>query len=307
MLENITGASELTWVDRSIVAERFGHEYDYGLRLDLNYPLNDMNNLLVGLMYSNGYGVTGAEQATDFDTDVDEITVTGGNLTATSKRTDLKDIAARVAWAGKFNEDFNMMIGAAIMMNKATNFDLASTTLSTVESQPITADLTLKYTQLNVVGSYTMDTHKNTSDFYTVDPTNPDAYIIATGELSDELSGMMGGASYAFNIEGTPILTAIEPAVRYASYTDKQKLDATAGGVSVSHSTTDDEVTQIAAGLNFLMEKHNAKFQLNYVLQNEEITPYAPADPTNPDSAWEAKEPTKIDDGKIQFQFQVKF
>jgi hypothetical protein len=307
MQENITSSAELTWIDRSIVADKFGHEYDYGLRLDLNYPLNDMNNLMLGLMYSNGYGVTGAEQSTDFDSDVDEVSVSGGTMTATSKRTDLKDIAFRAAWNGKFNDDFSLGIGAAIMMNKATNFDLASTSLTTVESQPITADVNLKYTALSIVGSYTMDTHKNTTDVYQIDPTTPDAFVINTGEVKDELNGMMAGASYAFPIDGPPILTAIEPAVRYASYTDKQSLSATAGGVSISHNTQDDEITQIAAGLNFLMEKHNAKFQLNYVLQNEKISPYAASDPTDPQSTWTKKEATKIDDGKIQLQFQVKF
>ncbi len=307
MQENITSTADLTWVDRSIVAEKFGHEYDYGLRLDLNYPLNDMNNLLVGLMYSNGYGITGAEQSTDFDSDVDSITVTGGTMTATSKRTDLKDIAFRAGWNGKFNDDFNLGIGAAIMMDKATNFDLTTLSLNTVESQPITADVALKYTALNVVGSYTMDAHKGTNDVYMVDPTNPDAYLTTTSELKDDVAGMMAGASYAFAIEGTPMLTAIEPALRYASYTDKQKLDVTSPSGSLSHNTQDDEITQIAVGLNFLMEKHNAKFQLNYVLQNEKVTPYAPSDPTDPQSSWMSTEPTKTDDGKIQFQFQVKF
>jgi hypothetical protein len=307
MQENITSAGELTWIDRSIVADKFGHEYDYGLRLDLNYPFNDMHRIMVGLMYSNGYGVTGTEQPTDFDSDIDMITVTNGIITATSKRTDLKDIAFRAAWNGKFNDDFNMGIGAAIMMNKATNFDVTSHILNTVESQPITVDVALKYTQLNVVGSYTMDTHKNTGDLYEVDPNDANAYIITTSEWKDEVNGMMGGASYAFPIEGTPILTAIEPALRYATYTDKQTLSVTAPAGSLSHNTQDDEISQIAVGLNFLMEKHNAKFQLNYVIQNEKLTPYAPDDPTDPDSPWVTKEPTKTDDSKIQLQFQVKF
>lgn len=307
MQEYMTSSSELLWVDRSIVADKFNYEYDYGLRLDLKTPVAEGHKVLAGLMYSNGCSVTGGLQPTDSDTIAKEVTSEedpddpGTYIydNKTSEQKDLKDIAFRLGWDGKLSDDFSIMLGAGVMMNKATKFDAGSTSSSdpkvtTVERQPITADLTVKLMKnLTLLGSYTMDTKKETIDQYSLDDTTGDVSF-ATTENEYTISGMYGGLAYNFPIEGAPILTGLEPAVRYAMYDDSK--DVTAAGTTNTASET--SITQIAGGLNFYMLKHNAKFQLNYVMQNQKDTPY---------SAGVAGDDTKKDTSKIQAQFQVKF
>jgi hypothetical protein len=307
MQEYLTSSSELLWVDRSIVADKFKYEFDYGLKLDLKAPVAEGHKVLAGLMYSNGYNTTAGIQPTDSDTVAKEVTsmedpTNPGTYIYDKKNSeekDLKDIAARLGWDGKINDDFSIMLGAGVMMNKATKFDSGSTSspdpkVTTVERQPITADLTLKVVKnLTVLGSYTMDTKKETIDQYSLDSATGDISM-ATTENKYDLTGMMGGIAYNIPIEGAPILTGLEPAVRYASY-DEQK-DVTAAGVTNTASKTN--ITQIASGLNFYCLKHNAKLQINYVMQNQKETPY---------SGGVAGDETKKDTSIIQAQFQVKF
>jgi hypothetical protein len=307
MQEYLNSSSELLWVDRSIVADKFSFEFDYGLKLDLKAPVADGHKVLAALMYSNGYSTSSGLQPTDFDSVAKEVTSkedpdNPGTFIydkKTSEEKDLKDLAFRLGWDGKLSEDFSIMLGAGVMMNKATKFDAGSTTapdpkVTTLEHQPITADLTLKAIKnLTVLGAYTMDTKKETIDQYALDDTTGDVSF-ATTENKYDLSGMYGGIAYNFPVEGAPILTGVEPAVRYAMY-DEQK-DVTAAGVTNTASKTN--ITQIAGGLNLYCLKHNAKLQINYVMQNQKDTPY---------SGGVAGDETKKDTSKIQAQFQVKF
>ncbi len=307
MQEYLTSSSELLWVDRSIVADKFNYEFDYGLRLDIKAPVAEGHKVLANLMYSNGYSVSGGLQPTDSDTIAREVTSEEDpdnpgtfiydNKTAEQK--DLKDIAFRLGWDGKLSDDFSIMVGAGVMMIKDTKFDGGSTTapdpkVTTIERQPITADLTIKLIKnLSVLGSYTMDSKKETIDQYSLDATTGDVSF-ATTENEYTLSGMFGGLAYNIPVEGAPILTGLEPAVRYAMY-DESK-DVTVAGTTNTASET--SITQIAGGVNFYMLKHNAKLQINYVMQNQTDTPF---------SGGVAGEDTTKDTSKIQAQFQVKF
>ncbi len=307
MQEYLTSSGELLWVDRSIVADKFNYEFDYGLKLDLKAPVADGHKVLAALMYSNGYSTSSSIQPTDLDNVALKVTskedpANPGSFIYDSKTADekdLKDLAFRLGWDGKLSDDFSIMVGAGVMMNKATKFDAGSTAspdpkVTITERQPITADLTVKLIKnLSVLGAYTMDSKKETIDQYSLDDATGDISF-ATTENKYDLSGMFGGLAYNIPIEGAPILTGLEPAVRYAMY-DESK-DVTAAGVTNTASKTN--ITQIAGGVNFYMLKHNAKLQINYVMQNQTDTPF---------SGGVAGEDTTKDTSKIQAQFQVKF
>lgn len=311
MNEYLTSSAELSFVDRSLVADKWSYEFDYGMKLDLKAPIDDKNKVLAGFMYSNGYDPTGLIQATDKDTELDTIASKASGTTyvldAKSKETDLKDIAFRLGYAGTVAEGLSINLGGGIMMNKATLLDTTSASASSpkvtyteLERQPITADLginwaTAKDSGLSVFASYTMDTKKKLVNTYELDETDPTLTTLATVETNDEMTGIMGGLTYLFGIDGAPLLTGLEPAVRYASYTDNTEV-TTAG---ITNKTNDQTITQITGGLNLYMAKHNAKWQINYVMQNQEDAPYM--------SNGTKLDPNKKDTSKIQIQFQVKF